>query len=263
VTIKGSAADILRRLRSLFPRRWAADVSPVRDAVFGGIGDSLSWLYAQQQTVKAGTRRAGAVGYLLDIDAYGFFGDVFLRRNGETDTSWRQRYTDEIFRPRVTRPAIDKALFDLTGYHPKIVELWNANDCGAYDGAGLSYAGSSLVPATVGGLNQSLGYDAGPAPYDQTYGPASTVSVGSGMWGDLTPYQLFVTAYRPAGGGVPNATGMDVMGAYDAGIGMRYVADSEYTAPVSDDEIYACVTRTAAAGVIAWTAIQNAPVAHT
>ncbi|KTS09739.1 hypothetical protein SB2_11840 [Methylobacterium radiotolerans] len=263
MTIKGSATDILRRLRSLFPRRWAADVAPVRDAVFGGIGDSLAWLYAQQQTVKGGTRRAGAVGYLLDVDAYGFFQEGFLRRNGEADDAWRRRYTDEIFRPRVTRPAIDKALYDLTGYRPKIVELFSANDCGAYDGAGLAYAGSSLVPSTIGGLDQSLGYDAGPAPYDQTYGPSSTTSAGAGMWGDLTPYQLFVTAYRPAGGGIPNANGMDVLGGYDSGYGIRYVEDSEYTAPVSDDEIYACVARSAAAGVIAWTAIQNAPVAHT
>lgn len=263
MSLKGSAADILRRLRSLFPRRWAADVSPVRDAVFGGIGDSLAWLYAQQQTVRAGARRSGTLSYLLDIDAYGFFGDWFLRRNGEADAAWRKRYTDEVFRPRVTRPAIDKALYDLTGYHPKIVELFSANDCGAYDGAGLAYAGSSLVPSTAGGLNQSLGYDAGPAGYDQVYGPASTTSAGAGMWGDLTPYQLFITAYRPAGGGIPNAFGMDVLGAYDTGYGIRYALDSEYIAPVSDDEIYACVARSAAAGVIAWTAIQNAPVAHT
>jgi hypothetical protein len=231
--------------------------------VFGGIGDSLAWLYAQQQTVKAGTRRSRTLSYLLDIDAYGFFGDWFLRRNGEADAAWRKRYTDEIFRPRVTRPAIGKALYDLTSYQPKIVELFSANDCGAYDGAGLAYAGSSLVVGTVGGLNQSLGYDAGPAPYDQAFGPSSTTSRGAGMLGDLAPYQLFVTAYRPAGGGIPNATGMDVMGGYDTGVGLRYVEDSEYTAPVSDDEIYACVARSAAAGVIAWTAIQNAPVAHT
>jgi hypothetical protein len=258
----GSVSDVLRRLRSLFPRRWSGDDAPTRDALFGGIGDSLSWLYRQQQTVKSGTRRVGTEGYLLDIDAYGFFGDSFLRRVDETDDSWRKRYTDEVFRPRVTRVAIDKALFDLTGYHPKIVELFSANDCGAYDSGPLAYAGSSLVSGSVGGSDQLLGYDTAPFPYDQTYGPSSTASSGLGMWGDLTPYQLFVTAYRPAGGGIPNASGMDVMGAYDLGLGMRYVEDSEYVAPVSDDEIYACVARTAAAGVTAWTAIQNAPVAH-
>jgi hypothetical protein len=257
--IKGSPADLLRRLKSLFPRRWAGDKAPVRDAVFGGIGDSLAWLYAQQQTVKAGTRRAGAIGYLLDIDAYGFFGDAFLRRSGEANDAWRKRYTDEVFRPRVTRPAIAKALFDLTGYEPRVVELYSAGDCGAYDCPGLAYAGQDYAPAPVAGYDQVAGYDTGDTSYDPQSGPTGTSSDGMGMWGDLTPYQLFVTAYRPPGGGIPNADGMNVAGGYDLGLGLRYVEDSEATSPISDDEILACVARTEAAGVIAWTAIENAP----
>ncbi|MCJ2084587.1 hypothetical protein MKK88_01070 [Methylobacterium sp. E-005] len=168
MSIRGSATDLLRRLKSLFPRRWTSDTAPVRDAVFGGIGDSLAWLYAQQQTVKAGTRRAGTIGYLLDIDAWGFFQGRILRRAGEADAAWRKRYTDEIFRPRATRAAIDKAVYDLTGKHPIIVDPWNPNDTAAYR---YSY-----------------------------YGQAKYGSLG-------LPYQFFVTAYRPCPPGIPNIAG--------------------------------------------------------
>lgn len=168
MTIKGSAADLLHRLKRLFPRRWAADKAPVRDAVFGGIGDSLAWLYAQQQKVRAATRRSGTTSYLLDIDAWGFFQGRVLRRTGEADQAWRKRYTDEIFRPRATRTAIDKALYDLTGKHPIIVEPWNPNDTSAYR---YSF-------------------------------------YGQGRYGSLLqPYQFFVTAYRPYPPGIPNIAG--------------------------------------------------------
>lgn len=166
--LRGGPADLLRRLKSLFPRRWAAPAAPVREAVFGGIGDSLAWLYAQLQTVRGGTRRAGTLGYLLDIDAWGFFQSRILRRPAETDDAWRKRYTDEIFRPRVTPAAIDKALFDLTGRHPIIVEPWNPGQTAAY---GFSYYGSAQ------------------------YGSLSL------------PYQFFITAFRPYPPGIPNIAG--------------------------------------------------------
>lgn len=258
----GDAPDMLRRIVRLIPSGWFNDVAPLRNAILGGVSDALAWVFAQAGIVRIGTRRAGTTGWFLDLDAYGFFGPAFVRRLGETDAAWLARYTKEIFRPRVTRAAISGALSDLTGYAPRLVELWRAGDCGAYDGAGLAYAGTSLVSSSVGGLDQHLGYDQGPSSYDLVYGPSATTSPGAGLWGDLTPFQLFVTAFRPAGGGIPHATGMDVLGGYDIGFGLRYVLDSEYVAPVSDDEIYACVARTAAAGVVAWTTIQNAPVAY-
>lgn len=253
-----NAAEMLRRLKSAIPNGWFADVAPMRDVVFGGLADALAWVYAQAQVVRAGTRRSGTLGWLLDVDAFGFFGAAFLRRASETDGAWRKRYTDEIFRPRVTRAAIDKALTDLTGRHPIIVETWNAGDCGAYDLGGLGYAGSDYAPAPAGGFDVAGAYDIGVTSYDPLSGPSGNSYPGLGCWGSLEiPYQFFVTARRPMGGDIPNASGTDtgVMG-YDIGA-FRYTDPSELQVAVSDAEILACVARTQAAGVIPWTAITN------
>lgn len=257
----GDAEDMRRRLRSLVPGGWFADVASIRRAVFGGLSDALSWAYGLLQGVKAGTRRAGTTGWLLDVDAWGFFQESFRRRRNQGDDAFRKAYTDEIFRDRATRPAIVKALSDLTGVKPKVVELWSAGDCGAYDGSGLAYAGQNYAPAPVGGYDLNSALDVGVTSYDPQAGPTGTSSAGMGMWGDLTPYQLFVTAYRPLGGGILNADGIGVAGGYDLGLGLRYAEDSESVADVSDAEILACVANTEAAGVTAWTAIQNTPAA--
>lgn len=250
--------EMLRRLRTLIPNGWFGDVAPIRDIVLGGVADALTWVRAQGQVVRAGTRRAGTTGWLLDTDAFGFFGSAFLRRPNESDDAWRKRYTDEIFRLRVTRAAIDKALFDLTGRHPIIVEPWNANDCGAYDIGALGYAGSDFAPVQAAGYDVTGAYDIGVTSYDPLSGPSGRSYPGLGCWGSLElPYQLFVTAFRPLGGGIPNASGTDTgVQSYDTGT-FRYTDQSEVRSTVSDAEILACVARTAAAGVIAWTAISN------
>lgn len=263
-----SSAEMLRRLKSLVPRNWIAEftlnpatgrpVAPVANAVLGGIADALTWVRGQGQAVRRQTRRAGTAGWLLDVDAYGFFGSWFLRRVNQSDDAFRKAYTDEVFRPKVTRPAIDKALYDLTGRHPKIVETWSAGDCGAYDLGGLGYAGSDYAQAPAGGYDASGAYDTGLTSYDPIVGPSGNSYPGVGCWGSLEiPYQLFVTAYRPMSGSIPNASGTDIgaMG-YDIGA-FRYTDPTEVQVAVSDADILACVARTQGAGVIAWTAISN------
>ncbi len=261
----GDSNDMQNRLRGLIPRGWIATysltgnfIAYVSNAVLGGISDSLSWSYSQIQGAKAATRRATLTGWLLDLDAYGFFGSTFLRKPNESDASFRTRYTNEIFRPRVTRAAISKALYDLTGRYPKIVETWSAGDCGAYDLGGLGYAGSDFAPAPAGGLDETGAYDIGVTSYDPLVGPSGNSYPGLGCWGSLEiPYQFFVTAYRPLSGSIPNASGTDVgvMG-YDIGA-FRYTDPTELQVSVSDADILACVARNQAAGVIAWTAISN------
>lgn len=214
--------DMLARLKSLVPGGWfASALAPVRDAVFGGLADSLAKAHALLFVVKQQTRIATAYGWFLDLIAWDFFGSRFLRLKSETDDSWRTRIIKEILRPRQTRAAIAQALFDLTGRQPKIFEFWNPYDCG--------------------------GYDIGTLAYDT-----------AGCYGDLSlNNQIFVTAYRPAGEGVPYVSG------YDSGASGYDVGDNEYvdlswiTAPVTDADIYAAVAGTVAAGVTGWTAIQS------
>jgi len=255
VTIIDST-EMLRRLRSLVPHGWFGDVAPIRDIVLGGVADALVWVRAQGQVVRAGTRRAGTTGWLLDIDAFGFFGSAFLRRPSESDDAWRKRFTDEIFRPRVTRAAIDKALFDLTGRHPVVHEPWNANDCGAIGVGTIAIAGQAYAPSAASGIGigASGGLGEGHLHIGQPVGIAPGGFAGAGCVGSTAlPYRIFIDAYRPAGRGIPNIPGIGY-----GGIGsLEIIDDSAIQASVSDSDIYACVARTIAAGVTAWVAIHN------
>ncbi len=262
------SAGMLARLRSLIPGGWISDFSlytaqnrplaPVANAVLGGLADGLAWVRAQGMTVRAGTRRADTTGWLLDVDAFGFFGPRFLRRPNESDASWLARYTAEIFRPRVTRAAIDRALYDLTGRHPVILEMWNTGDVGGYGAPNLAYGGGNPVAPRVGGYGSTGGgYGRGAEGYGVRSNPI-TARPGAGRWGSLSyPYQVFITAFRPQSPSIPLVAGYgSPVGGY--GIGTITYADiSQEQSLVSDAEIYATVHRTVGAGVTAWVAIQN------
>ena len=257
----GDSPDIQRRLRSLIPGGWFGSISPIRDAIVATVADALVGSYALLIAVKNASRRATSTGWLLDLDAWGFFRAAFIRRPQESDDSFRARYKAELFRPRSTKAAIIQALTDLTGRVPLVFEQWNPADCGAYDSGTLSYAGNTATPVIVAGYDSPFaGYDMGLGlQYDLPAQPSGQAFGGTGFWASTDlPYQLFVTAFRPLTGGIPNASGFDVgQGGYDAGLGLQYVDMSQIQAKVSDAEIYACVARCQAAGVTAWTAIQS------
>ena len=257
----GDSPDVQRRLRSLIPGGWFGSIAPIRDAIVGTIADALAGSYALLIAVRNATRRATSIGWLLDLDAWGFFGAAFIRRPQENDASFRARYKAELFRPRSTKAAIIQALTDLTGRAPLVFEPWNPADCGAWDTGTLSYAGNNFTPVIVGG------YDVGPGGYDVGLGmqydlpaqPTGQSFGGTGFWASTDlPYQLFVTAFRPLTGGIPNAGGYDIgPGGYDVGLTMQYVDMSQIQSKVSDAEIYAAVAKCQPAGVTAWTAIQS------
>jgi hypothetical protein len=258
MTLGTDSAGLLQRFKSLIPYGWFDDAAPLRDVVFGGLSDGLAWNYNQIMAVKAQTRRATSRGWMLDLYGWDFLGSRVLRRDGEGDPAWSARIQKEIFRPRVTRQSISDALTDLTGRTPVILEPWNANDCGAYDLGGIAYAGSDFVASAAAGYDLGGALDTGLTGYDLQIGATGNTSAGMGAWGSLeVPYQMFVTAFRPLGAGIQNASGTDVgSDGYDIGV-FRYTDETEVTSPVSDDEIYAAVAATEPAGVIAWTAISD------
>ncbi len=211
----GDSNDIQSKILSLLPKGWLADAAPNAAAVFGGISDAFAWIYSFYTAVLAQMRISTATSWVLDLIAFDFFGLNFLRRSGETDASFGPRIVPEIFRERVTRKGINDALVNLTGRAPKIFEPWNTGDCGVIGTIGIGVAGC------IGSTN--------------------------------LPYQVFITAYRPPGAGIPNVQG----------IGSGYIGytpiinDSQIQSQVSDAEIYATIADTVAAGVTAWVAIQN------
>jgi hypothetical protein len=249
---------IARRLRGLIPYGWFDDAAPIRDAVLGGIADGVQAVRNVLLTAKDGTRRATTTGWLLDIDAFGFLGTNLLRRATETDDSFRSRYIGEINRERGNRRAITQALFDLTGRAPVIVEPWNVGDTGGWDTPILAWSGAQVQSGPIGGYDSPYaGWDVGLWGFDLKATQSQAGSSGVGCWGSLEmPNQVLLTAYRQIPTGPPDLAGWDsAVGGWDVG-SFVWSGDGDEVLAV-DDEIYAAINRTKAAGVSVWTQILN------
>jgi hypothetical protein len=219
----GDSADILNRVRKLIPRRWFAFGATIRDAVLGGLSDSAAWCYSWITFARQQSRIATSSGIFLDIIGWDFFGGRFVRRNGESDSSWRPRILQEILRPRQTRAAIVLMLQQLTGRTPVIYEAWNTGDMGSY-GTG------------------TMGY-----------------GMGDGLGSLLFPNQIFLTAYRTPNQGVPLVSGYGMDGGgYGVGL-FGYIDTSLIIGQITDAEIYARIEQTIAAGITAWTDLLSGP----
>lgn len=209
----GDVPDMVGRLRSVLPTRWFADVAPLRDGLLGGLGTAWSAVHGLILAVRGQARIATASGSILDLAAFDFFGSALLRRNGESDASLQARVKLEMLRPRATRGALSLALSDLTGRAPSIFEPARPADTGGY---------------TVGGTG---------------YGVA-------GGWGNLgLPFQVFVTAYRPRGGGIASVAG------YGTGGELAYGSLDMVLSDVSDADIAAVTAANLPVATTAWLAI--------
>lgn len=222
----GDIPDFVRRLRAALPRRWFPDDAPVLVGMLTGFAAVWANLYALLQYVVQQSRLATVSGVFLDMVATDYFGTRIVRNAGEPDTHFRRRILAEILRPRATRAAVDQALFDLTGQHPIIFEPANATDTGGYN---------------IGGVGYNV----------------------AGGWGSiLLPFQAFITAFRPAGGGIASVSGYGNiaqgiastggLGGY--GVGAIEWADLEQiTGAITDADIYATVAAAMPIATIGWT----------
>lgn len=211
----GDVADMVRRLTSVLPVRWFGDDAALLRAVLTGIGTSCAAIYQLLQYVAQQARIATAASPFLDMATSDFLGNRLERRPGESDDSLRLRVEQEILRPRATRAALNLGLTQLTGRSPQIFEPARPADTGGY---------------SVGGV----GFGAG------------------GGWGTLVlPFQSFVTAFRPMGGGISTIAG------YGTGGPLAYGDLTQVQSQVSDADIYATATQLIPAAAIAWVRIEN------
>lgn len=231
----GDSDDMLARARSLIPRGWLPDASPVADALLFGFASVASHAHALLGFARNQARIATASDGFLDLIAYDFFGLRIKRRSGQTDESFRALILREIFRERVTRAGIQQAVRDLVGFEVRAFEPFNATDCGGLDTA---YLGFDML----------------------------------GRFGAVDmPRQIFIATLQPVGAGIPNAGGFDdglggldnAVGGQNIGFGSDELGDqSQVIGPVTDQDIYDTVNATRAAGVTAWVAIGLPPEAH-
>jgi hypothetical protein len=216
----GDQKDILGRIKALLPFRWFPDSTPVLDALLSGVAWALAFIYSLIQYAKLQTRIATATDGFLDLISFDFFGTSLLRRQQETDSSFRGRITATLLRAKATRYGMIAVLQNLTGRTPIIFE--------------------PARPADTGGWGIGCGF-----------------GVGGGWGSRLLTAQAFVTAFRPAGQGIPNVAGWGASyGAWGGGYS-SWASLSQVSGAVTDADIYATVAATKAAGTRVWTQIKS------
>lgn len=211
---------MLARLRALLPR-WFPDSAPVLDTLLAGLASSWATLFGMTTYAGLQVRVRTATDDWLDLVAADFFGAALVRRTAEGDQGLRSRILITLLRERATRAALIRALTDLTGRVPVVIE--------------------PTRPADTGGYGAACGYGM------------------AGSYGSLAiPYWCFVKAFRPIGSGLPNVAGY---GAPSAGYSIasqgEYAALAMVTGSVSDADIYAAARDVCPAGVTAWVAISS------
>ena len=223
----GDAQDCLARIKAALPTGWFPDVTPVLDGVLSGPAYGWAWSYSLIGYVKAQARRLTASGVFLDMTAADFFGGYLSRFVNESDAALSGRIGRELFREKGTRAGLIAALTDLTGRAPTVFEPGYTMDTGGYGVAG------------------GMGYGI------------------AGGYGSLAlPFQFFVTAYRPHGGGIANSSGWrslpvtSAAGGWGAGA-IQYGSLAMIAGQVTDAAIYNAVNNVRPVASIAWTNISN------
>lgn len=215
----------MARLKAGLPRKWFRDDDEVLDGILAGSSFVLGFVDDLIEYARRQTRLKTAEGGFLDLAAYDFFGLRFQRRANESDASFGPRIISEVLRPRDTRQAIDRALYELTGRHPEFFEAPRNGDAMGWN------------IASTGG-----------------YGIA-------GKWSSTQlPGQIFVTAYRPSSSGIPNVSGWSkVHGAFNPAAQNRFAwGDPDTIAgTVTDQDIIDAIESVRPAGLTIWMQIKS------
>lgn len=222
----GDQNDMAARLRALLPRGWFADEAPILAGLLAGLASVWAWSYGLLDYVSQQSRLATASEGWLDLIAEDYGGAAWARFAGETDDAFRTRIRHNLARLRGSRPALIDNVTTLTGRAPRVFE--------------------PAFPPDTGGLN----------------GPGLGWNMAGG-WGNLSlPYQCFIIAYRPHGGGIANLGGWGstetnfALGGWNtAALGWGNAA--LIRGAVTDAQILATVADSMPAASIAWTALSN------
>ncbi len=214
---------IFSRIKRLIPvRAWFADETPVLDALIGGIASGLEYVKKLYDYARLQTRILTATDGWLDVIAADMFGQSMTRKPGQSDASFKAEILASLFLEKATRRSLTGVIKALTGREPVIVEPTRPLDTGAY---GVGICGYGVAGA---------------------YGSVST------------PWQMFMTVYRPAGTGVPGVAGYGIsVGGYGAPSQHQYAPAAVALSQITDDDIYRAIDSAKAAGTLMWVRITS------
>lgn len=218
----GTQGDIVCRIKTVLPNGWFQGSTPVLDGVLNGVAWALAFVYGFVSYARLQTRISTATDGFLDLISADFLGPGLPRKPLESDAAFRTRVLAELLLEKGTRKGLIRVLQLLTGRTPVVFE--------------------PARPADTGGYNSTvMGYGA------------------AGGYGSLAcPYQAFVTAFRPAGQGIPNVGGYGgAVGAYSTPSRLEYANPSLIQGAVQDADIYAAIASVKPEGTIIWTKIQS------
>jgi hypothetical protein len=231
----GDQTDMLARIKAVLPADWfpltaagQASATPILDGVLSGVAWSLAFAYSLLQYAQAQTRILTSTDVFLDLISLDYFGTSLPRKASEGDAAFQARILAALLPDGATRAALIAKLTALTGHAPKVFEPRRPADTGGYN---TGYLGWGVA----------------------------------GGWGDMNlPYQCFVTAYRPSGGGIALMQGWGTSGGTYAaggwGTGLIEYADrSMIQGQITDADIEQAVAAVIPEGTIAWMNITNAP----
>jgi hypothetical protein len=222
----GDQTDMAARIRAVLPAGWFSDTTPVLDGLLAGLGNSWAAVWQQLQAVTAQGRFSSAFDWGLDLIAADYFGLDLQRKTSEGDDAYRARISTSLLPDGATRNALIARLTALTGHAPRVFEPRRPADTGGYN---------------IGGVG---------------YGVA-------GGYGDMAlPFQAFVTAYRPSGGGIAGVGGYYLGsgwagGGYGVGA-LEYASPDMIAGQITDADIQQAVAAVIPEGTIAWMNITNA-----
>lgn len=132
----GDTTDIVERLRQLLPDSWFPTTPsdrPVLDAVLEGLAPPSSHVYELIEGVREQTRLLTATGAYLDLVAGDYFGATLLRRNGQSDASFRAAVVANLFGEKATLAAHVDVLTSITGNTPTVIETAKPSNTSLYN----------------------------------------------------------------------------------------------------------------------------------
>lgn len=256
-----SPAQFASRMAALFPRGWAGDDAKQTGNVYSlllSIGTELAVLQNEVQYALAAQRLQTETSPELNYASADFLGDLLPRPSGLTDAAYAEEIIAALFQPAATRPALQQALYDLTGVLPRLMEPWNPSDTGALGYGGPSFWNVDTVQHPFrwgnGGLRYQ-GFIETTPPSISALGPNNPILTWGTFYWNVPGY--FFGIIQPASENSLNNT-LNRLRAYGTIVWVRLLSQSALTsitgvvAPGPVQDVHVTATGTGSI-TLAWT----------